>query len=87
MILNMNFRSLKKILEKEIVVKGLCLARVEDIVFLLGVLFSALCSQEMILWIFVALLLLFKVMRIIRKLKDLVTTIDPEQKPRDFFIF
>jgi len=63
----MNFRSLKKILEKEIVIKGLCLGRVGDIVFPLGVLFSTLCSQEMILWIFVALLLLFEVMTRIGK--------------------
>jgi len=72
-MLNMNFSSFKKIwenLKKEIIIKGINLGRGGEIVLGCGVLFSALCSQTMISWILVALLLLFEAMIRIRKKKE-----------------
>jgi hypothetical protein len=56
-------------LKREIVVKGLYLGRLGEIFLLFGVLVSTILSQEVISWLFMALLLLFEA-QIIRKRKS-----------------
>jgi hypothetical protein len=64
--------SLKKILEileSEIIVGKINLGRVGEVLLLVLVLFFVLCSQKMIACFFVALLVLFEAMIILKKIK------------------
>jgi hypothetical protein len=64
--------SLKKILEileSEIILGKINLGRVGEVLLLVLVLFFVLCSQKMIACFFVALLVLFEAMIILKKIK------------------
>jgi hypothetical protein len=65
--------SLKKILEileSEIILGKINLGRVGEVLLLVLVLFFVLCSQETIAWFFVALLVLFEAMIILKRKKE-----------------